>query len=336
MRKDNRFRQVVSATLVLALSVVALGAYTRLTDAGLGCPDWPGCYGHLVLPSAQASLHLAQQSYPDIPIESGKAWTEMAHRYLAGSLAIAIFFLGWQVLRQNRRGLHHLPWRIPVLLMGLVLLQAALGMWTVTLKLLPVVVMAHLLGGILIFSLLSRYRMQLASVPPLHHPVLRQMLRIAAVIVFVQIALGGWVSANYAGISCVGFPQCNGSWWPSLHLGKGFHLFSPVGANYQGGLMEHELRASIQFIHRLGALVTSAWLLCTALFLLYQKQSFWYRYAGALVLILLSTQVGLGIMNVVYFLPLPIAVAHNAVAALLMGVLMALLAWPTTRSSYAG
>lgn len=335
MRNSLYVKTLVSIAVLLALAVVALGAYTRLTNAGLGCPDWPGCYGHIVLPSSQPSLQLAQKAYPDIPIESAKAWTEMIHRYLAGSLAILIFILGVNALRHKRLQKDTLPWGIPCVLMALVIFQALLGMWTVTLKLLPVVVMTHLLGGILIFSLLSKYRIQLSTFPSVTDRGMQRWLRLGVVILFCQIALGGWVSANYAGISCIGFPQCNGSWWPPLHLGDGFNLFTPVGANYQGGLMEHELRATIQFIHRLGALITASYLVFLSVLLLRQKRQRSLQTAGGILLILLTAQVALGIINVLYFLPLPVAVGHNAVAAMLMAMLLSLLVLVSGRSQNA-
>lgn len=310
-------RGAVTAAVLLSLLVVMLGAYTRLTDAGLGCPDWPGCYGKMVLPSAKAGLMDAQSAYPQIPIESRKAWTEMAHRYAAGTLALLIFFIGFSILGRRFKG-EHLPWHIPAALLLLVVFQAALGMWTVTLKLLPVVVMGHLLGGMLIVACLTRLRLQLSPYTGMDLPQWRPWLRIAVLIVFCQIALGGWVSSNYAGISCIGFPMCNGVWLPDLHFAQGFNLFSPVGANYQGGLLDHEVRVTIQFIHRVGAIITAVYLLLLA-FLIRLKTDFNYLKAAAFVMILLVlAQFTLGIFNVIYLLPISVAVAHNGVAALLL------------------
>lgn len=175
-----------SIAVILALFVVMLGAYTRLTDAGLGCPDWPGCYGHMVLPSTQNELQSAQSQYPQIPIEAQKAWTEMAHRYAAGMLGLLILFIAGSVFWRRLQGLR-LPWLLALTLILLVLFQAALGMWTVTLKLLPVVVMGHLLGGILIFSCLSRLRLQLSSVSPSSLPQWRIWVLLGMVIVFCKL-----------------------------------------------------------------------------------------------------------------------------------------------------
>lgn len=317
-------RYAATIAVILALFVVMLGAYTRLTDAGLGCPDWPGCYGHMVLPSAQKELISAQSQYPLIPIEARKAWTEMAHRYAAGTLALLILFIGVSVIWRRLQGIN-LPWQLPLTLMLLVLFQAVLGMWTVTLKLLPVVVMGHLLGGILIFSCLSRLRLQLSSTIPIYLPQWRFWVMLGAIIVFCQIALGGWVSSNYAGIACIGFPQCNGQWLPALHFSQGFNLFSPVGANYQGGILDNEMRITIQFIHRLGAMLTVVYIFALSLLLWVKISDRNLRLLALLAMLMVMSQFILGIMNVVYLLPLWVAVAHNGVAAMLLATMLMML-----------
>jgi len=310
-------RWAATVAVFLALFVVMLGAYTRLTDAGLGCPDWPGCYGHMVLPSADSGLKAAQVNYPHLPIEEKKAWTEMGHRYAAGTLALLIFFIGAAVLHKRYQGIH-LPWSLPVALLLLVVFQAALGMWTVTLKLLPAVVMSHLLGGMLIVACLSRFRLQISRFNGQDLPQWRPWLSLGVLIVFFQIALGGWVSSNYAGISCIGFPACNGIWFPTLHFAEGFNLFSPVGANYQGGLLDSDVRVSIQFIHRLGAVLTAAYILILALFILLKSKVKYLRAVAWLMAVLVLIQFSLGVINVMYLLPIGIAVAHNGVAAILL------------------
>jgi cytochrome c oxidase assembly protein subunit 15 len=326
-----RLRWLASIALVLSLFVVMLGAYTRLTDAGLGCPDWPGCYGQMVLPSAKPALHDAQANYPTIPIESRKAWTEMIHRYVAGTLALLIFIMGIAAIRDRK----NLPWKLPAILMGLVIFQALLGMWTVTLRLLPIVVMGHLLGGIFIVASLSRYRMQLSGFRDHNNYQWRPWVRIAAILVFLQIALGGWVSANYAGIACIGFPQCNGLWLPPLDLAKGFHLFSSLGANHQGGLLDIDVRMTIQFIHRIGAVITALYILILAVVIQYKSQSQILKKmalgAGGLVIL----QFILGIINVVYLLPIQIAVAHNGTAALLFALVFTMLHFTQQKDGYA-
>ena len=324
--KSMRFLVVFSSTL--ALLVVMLGAYTRLTDAGLGCPDWPGCYGHMVLPSIHHDLVEAQRHYPLIPIESRKAWTEMVHRYAAGTLALLIMVMGINVWR-SRRSSVPLPWVLPLTLSLLVLFQAALGMWTVTLKLLPVVVMGHLLGGMLIFTALCYFRAQISELVPVSRPRWRCWINVGIFIVFFQIALGGWVSSNYAGVACIGFPRCNGHWLPALHFYKGFNVFSTVGANYQGGLLDNDVRITIQFIHRMGAMVTATYVFILSLMLLFFADLVYLRKIAALALVLVGIQFALGIANVVFLLPLWVAVLHNGVAALLLAT-VSLMRYPTT------
>ncbi|ASQ45231.1 COX15/CtaA family protein [Legionella clemsonensis] len=324
-QKDVRFiRGAATIAVILALFVVMLGAYTRLTDAGLGCPDWPGCYGHMVLPKNQHALASAQYQYPQIPIEARKAWTEMMHRYAAGTLGLLIFFIAGGSLLRRRQGMK-LPWQLPAIMVLLVLFQAALGMWTVTLKLLPVVVMGHLLGGIAIFSCLSCFRLQLSAVKSTTLPRWCFWIGLGVAIVFLQIALGGWVSSNYAGIACVGFPQCNGQWFPPLHLAEGFNLLTPVGENYQGGLLDNEVRMTIQYIHRLGAIITAAYVLVLSLFCLAKTSEKMLHRCALFAILLLIVQFCLGIANVIYLLPLWVAVAHNGVAALLLATMLMML-----------
>lgn len=335
MNRIKLLRLAVTLLILLALFVVMLGAYTRLTDAGLGCPDWPGCYGKLVLPSAQSELSKAQASYPHIRIESVKAWTEMAHRYVAGTLGLSIFCMALYVFFHTRKAEQDSSVRthksylrlnplIPCILVLLVIFQALLGMWTVTLKLLPVVVMAHLLGGILIFESLVYFRLQISKLPRQPLAITSGWLKLGIIILFCQIALGGWVSSNYAGIACIGFPQCNGTWWPKLHLSQAFNVISNMTANYQGGLLEPAVRVTIQFIHRLGAYVTATYLLTLALTMMYCIKSKLIRSLAATLICLLLVQVLLGVINVIYLLPLWVAVAHNGVAALLLANLLSL------------
>ena len=322
--QNKLLRYTVTCAVFLSLLVVMLGAYTRLTDAGLGCPDWPGCYGQMVLPNTKEKLQAAQTQYPQIPIESRKAWTEMVHRYVAGSLALLIFFIGLYVIRKRVQD-KEFPWHLPAVLLVLVVFQAALGMWTVTLKLLPVVVMAHLLGGIFIVSCLSRFRLQISSLVGQDLAQWRPWLYFGVLIVFLQIALGGWVSSNYAGISCIGFPTCNGVWLPDLQFAEGFNLFSPVGANYQGGLLDHNVRVTIQFIHRIGAIVTTSYIIMLALCIMIKTHFNYLRIAAMVMLLLVLIQFALGILNVIYLLPITVAVAHNGVAALLLATIFSTL-----------
>ncbi len=317
-------RITTSFALVFAFCVVILGAYTRLTDAGLGCPDWPGCYGRLVLPAAQQDLAHVQKLFPAMPIESRKAWTEMIHRYAAGTLVLLILCVVINALIQRYRGA-----RISLLFPGLLILligfQAALGMWTVTMKLLPIVVMGHLLGGMSIVACLCAFRWQLGHVSGIDSATTwRPWIRLGLIILVCQIALGGWVSSNYAGIACIGFPRCNGQWLPALHLNSAFHVALSTSTNYQGGVLANASRVGIQMVHRLGAVITVLYLLSLMVRLLYRIQVPQVRLTASLVVLLVLIQFALGIANVWFLLPLPVAVAHNGVAVLLLIALISL------------
>jgi len=325
-------RFIASSAIFLALFVVMLGAYTRLTDAGLGCPDWPFCYGHMVVNSELNTPDVMQSKYKGMTIEPQKAWTEMAHRYAAftlGLLILSIFLSSWFVKLKNKRS----PVFVPILLILLLIFQAALGMWTVTLKLLPVVVMGHLLGGMLIFVSLCYFRMQLSANFQQSSVKWQFWVNLGLVLLFLQIALGGWVSSNYAGIACIGFPQCNGQWLPSLHISNAFNLFSPIGDNYQGGRLAADARLTIQFIHRLGAYVVASYITILSLLIIFKEKTKPLRLWAILALLLVIMQFSIGIVNVIYLLPLWSAVMHNGLAALLLATMLMLCYLAKWRSS---
>jgi heme a synthase len=315
------FKRLILLAPLLALTVVGLGAYVRLSDAGLGCPDWPGCYGQLSVPQHPADVAAAASAYPDKPLEQHKAWKEMLHRYLAGTLGLVILslcVLGW-------RGREHVsvsPW-LPTLTTGLVGLQAMLGMWTVTLLLKPAVVSAHLLGGMLTLALLiwmaHRHWGRIASsqVTSTH----RVWIRIALLIVLVQIALGGWTSANYAALACTDFPTCQGSWTPALNYTDAYHVLRELGQAPDGSVLSPDALVTIQWTHRLGALLTL--IVCGTLALSLLNKGTLTKVA-LLLLLLLACQISLGIANVLLRLPLLLAVSHNVFAALLLSTLVIL------------
>ncbi|KIV65815.1 Heme A synthase, cytochrome oxidase biogenesis protein Cox15-CtaA [Pseudomonas sp. FeS53a] len=305
---------LAAVATVLALVVVLLGAYTRLTHAGLGCPDWPGCYGFIGVPQTDAQLAHAERHFPEAPVEAQKGWNEMVHRYFAGTLGLAI--LGLAVHALVRRGRDGQPLRLPLVLLGVVITQAAFGMWTVTLKLWPQVVTAHLLGGFTTLALLFLLSLRLSgALPALGLPAgLRRLAAAALALVIGQIALGGWVSSNYAAVACVDLPTCHGQWWPAMDFANGFHLTQHIGPNYLGGQLDSDARTAIHMTHRLGALVVTLTLLVLAWRLRGEGLG---RLAG-LLLAVLALQVGLGISNVLFHLPLPVAVAHNGGGALLL------------------
>lgn len=308
----------IFATL-LALVVVMLGAYTRLTHAGLGCPDWPGCYGFLGVPMSERAQAVALLRFPDAPVEVAKGWNEMVHRYLAGLLGLVILALALHAMQwRSRLGQ---PLRLPILLLGLVILQAAFGMWTVTLKLWPQVVVAHLLGGFATLALLFLLSVRLSGrLPPV--PAAPFSLRLLAWLVLLlligQISLGGWVSANYAALACIDLPTCHGQWWPAMDFTNGFHVTQEKGPNYLGGQLDGEARTAIHVAHRLGALLVSLGVLLLA----WRLRAAALRGLSALLLLMLGVQVSLGIANVLLHLPLSVAVAHNAGAAALLLVLV--------------
>lgn len=307
--------------LLLGFVVVVLGAYTRLTHAGLGCPDWPGCYGFLSVPRSESALQMAQMRFPDSPVESFKAWAEMIHRYAAATLGLVILGLALMSLRYRREPGY--PVGLCFGLLVLVICQGLFGMWTVTLKLWPQVVTAHLLGGFATLSLLFLLCLRLRG---RWHPLgagQRQptagLARIALVVVIIQIALGGWTSSNYAALACVDLPTCHGQWWPDMNFAAGFNVFHEIGPNYLGGILDGAGRTAIHFTHRIGALITALVVLLLAWRLLRAGLP---KLAG-LAALALAVQVALGVTNVLAHLPLAVAVAHNAGGACLLLTMVA-------------
>jgi cytochrome c oxidase assembly protein subunit 15 len=285
---------------VLALVVVVVGAYVRLSDAGLGCPDWPFCYGK-PLP--------ADIAHPDA---LAKAWKEMGHRYLAGTLGIlilALCVLGWRSRRSRA---------LTMTLVLVVAFQAALGMWTVTLVLKPAIVTGHLIGGLTTLALLlwlalseSRFARDEAL------RALRPMAAITLAVVAVQVALGGWVSANYAALACPDLPLCRGKFLPEMDFANAFHVVRELGQTAQGELLTNEALTAIQWTHRVFALVAFTMVIVLAV----RASPLLPRLSAALALIVLA-QFALGVSNVAFSLPLPLAAAHNAGAALLVATLV--------------
>ncbi|VXC63472.1 MULTISPECIES: COX15/CtaA family protein [unclassified Pseudomonas] len=311
------YRLALFATL-LTVVVVLLGAYTRLTHAGLGCPDWPGCYGFLGVPMSEHKQAIAEARFPEAPVEVAKGWYEMIHRYFAGALGLVILVIAAQAVR--RRAEPTQPLRLPLAILALVILQGAFGMWTVTLQLWPQVVTAHLLGGFATLSLLTLLTLRLSGrFAPLQLPgPLRTLAAACLLLVIGQITLGGWVSSNYAAVACVDLPTCHGEWWPAMDFGKGFHLTQHIGPNYLGGQLDSDARTAIHMSHRIGALLVTLALLVLAWRLHAARLS---RLSG-LLLLALAVQVGLGISNVIFHLPLLVAVAHNAGGAALLLVMV--------------
>lgn len=311
------YRLALFATL-LTVVVVLLGAYTRLTHAGLGCPDWPGCYGFLGVPMSEHKQAIAEARFPEAPVEVAKGWYEMIHRYFAGALGLVILVIAAQAVR--RRAEPTQPLRLPLAILALVILQGAFGMWTVTLQLWPQVVTAHLLGGFATLSLLTLLTLRLSGrFAPLQLPGrLRTLAAACLLLVIGQITLGGWVSSNYAAVACVDLPTCHGEWWPAMDFGKGFHLTQHIGPNYLGGQLDSDARTAIHMSHRIGALLVTLALLVLA----WRLHAARLSRLSALLMLALAVQVGLGISNVIFHLPLLVAVAHNAGGAALLLVMV--------------
>ncbi|HZD20647.1 MAG TPA: COX15/CtaA family protein [Burkholderiales bacterium] len=311
------FRRVAIAAAVLVFAVVVLGAYVRLSDAGLGCPDWPTCYGHWTAGGAEANTEAVAQEFPGHTVRYTKAIREMLHRYFATGLGALIVALAALAIVNRRQ--RNLPLALPMVLVPLVLLQGAFGALTVTWKLQPIMVTLHLLGGMTTLAILAwlvaKPEVRTPSVP---ERKLAPWALVGLAVLALQLALGGWVSANYAAVACPDFPTCQNSWLPSMDLRDGFTLWHPLGVDYTGGVLDHPARVAIHFMHRCGALVTALVLATIAFATLIQGKSPRLRFAAIGVLGALGLQLVLGITLVMTGFPLALAAMHNAGAALLL------------------
>ena len=321
------FARFAAAIALLTLVVVVLGAYVRLSDAGLGCPDWPGCYGRLVVPTTADAVAEANAAHPTRPVHTGKAWKEMAHRYVASTLGLAILVLAAIAWRQRRAGL---PLALPTVLLGLVGFQGLLGMWTVTHLVNPAIVTAHLAGALATLSLAWWVALRTGGwlQAAAGHSTAR--LRGAAIgalgLIALQILLGGWTSTHYAALACTDFPTCHGGlWWPPTDFAAGFTPWRPLGIDYEFGVLDSPARTAIHLAHRVGALTVLVLVGAFAWYALRAAPAAAQRRLAALLLALLGTQVALGVGNVVGRLPLPVAVAHTAGAALLLVTVLTLI-----------
>ncbi len=319
---SNMFRNVVLAALILTFIVVVLGAYVRLSDAGLGCPDWPGCYGKLLgVPSSDVEVQQANTNF-DRAVEIGKAWKEMVHRYFAGTLGILIFIISLYLIRKDDNGNRHIL--SGVVLAGFLIFQALLGMWTVTLQLKPLIVMGHLLGGFALFNLIAWQWLRTKNFNLQLYVKDKSYLSLLAIVtIFIavcQIALGGWVSSNYAALACTDFPLCQQSLWPAMDFKNGFVLWRGLGVDYEFGVLDHPARVAIHYSHRIGALITTGIIVLFVVNLWRRSDtaSKSLNNVGTIIFALLVAQICLGISNVYFKLPLLVAVAHNGVALLLL------------------
>ena len=291
--------RLIGLAACLAIVVVVMGAWVRLTDAGLGCPDWPGCYGSLIVPSDTdaAAAAEANAAYPERALESEKGWHEMIHRYAATTLGLAILlaaFLAWRNRADARQ-----PVIMPIVLLGVVIFQGLLGMWTVTLLLKPVIVMAHLLGGLTTLSMASWLlldHIRRNGSGRLKGRLMYKPALIGLVILVCQIALGGWTSSNYAALACPDLPTCQGEWWPpEVNFAEGFVMWRGLGVDYEFGVLDAPSRVAIHFTHRLGAIVTFLLLGYLAIRTLRDSANRAVRSAGHFVLVALIAQVSIGL-----------------------------------------
>lgn len=318
-----RLKALTLLTLFITFDLVLFGAFTRLTDSGLGCPDWPGCYGSASPIGARAEITAAQTAMPTGPVTHSKAWIEMVHRYMASGVGVLILALAWLTWRQHRQGRAlpgasaalavHPGW--PLLTLVWVCLQGAFGALTVTMKLFPAIVTLHLLGGLGLLALLTtqavRYQGWAEHALP---PAWRWGLWAAFGLLWLQIALGGWVSTNYAVLACPDFPTCHGRWWPEKNW-EGFALWRELGHTPDGQLLPFAALVTIHFVHR-----TAAWLVLAVLLL--TAWGLWrhggLRRQAQAVAALCALQLLTGLSNVVLGWPLLAAVLHTGGAAALV------------------
>ena len=326
-------------TLFLTFDLVMFGAFTRLTDSGLGCPDWPGCYGNSSPLGASHEIAMAEAAMPTGPVTVSKAWVEMIHRYLAsmvGMLIIALMVLAWREHRKTPlQGLRHPAWATFTLVW--VLIQGAFGALTVTMKLFPAIVTLHLLGGLFLLVLLCIQAVghQQAVQDRIPAPIpgkLRAALWACFALLFIQVALGGWVSTNYAVLACTTFPDCNGSWWPEMHFAQAFELWRPLGLLSDGNHISFAALTAIHYVHRLAAYVVIAAVLA-AVYALRTQPALASQRKWLLGLIALQFLTGLS--NVVLDWPLVAAVLHTGGAAALVTVVTWALAATRTGSAAA-
>ncbi|MBU0587611.1 MAG: COX15/CtaA family protein [Gammaproteobacteria bacterium] len=323
---SRRLQALTLITLFLTFDLVLFGAFTRLTDSGLGCPDWPGCYGSASPVGAHANIAAAQSAMPTGPVTHGKAWVEMIHRYLATSVGVLILVLTvaswWRSRRRADKPAEASPWWATFTLVW-VCLQGAFGALTVTMKLFPAIVTLHLLGGLVLLALLCvqvvRQRQQLDGVAPLllGRP-LRSLMWLVMVLLVLQIALGGWVSTNYAVLACTEFPKCQNSWWPAMNFSQGFELWRELGMTKDGANIGFEALTAIHYVHRLMALLVLAllgWLAWRLNRIMALRQP--SRWLAGLTGLQLAT----GLSNVVLDWPLLAAVLHTGGAAALVVVM---------------
>lgn len=322
----DKYRKLVWVTLFLTFDLIMFGAFTRLTDSGLGCPDWPGCYGQANPLQAHANISAAESAMPTGPVTVVKAWIEMIHRYLAmgiGVLIVTLMLIAWLIwLKSGRKEMKFSP-LFPSLLFAFVCVQGAFGAWTVTMKLQPIIVTTHLLLGMALLALLTWFGARLNDHPAIQSSAaaLRIPTALAFLLLVIQIALGGWVSTNYAALACTDFPLCHGELLPQMDFTNGFTLWRNLGMTAKGDYLPFPALTAIHWTHRAFALVVVAlvaWVGLNAL------KADGLRKTARWLLIMIAIQFVIGIATIFLQLPLALAVAHNGGAALLVLLLVTL------------
>ena len=317
---DSKISKLSFVGALFTLIVISLGAWVRLTDAGLGCPDWPGCYGLLTTPDTVDELAKAREYYPNADIDVGKAWREMLHRYMAGLLGLYVFFITYISIKYSKRS-----YTLPVLISILIIIQAIMGMLTVTMLVKPTIVTTHLFFGMLTATLLfinslkySNIRMSSEKIPA----IALIIITITWVFLIIQILLGGWTSTNYASLACTDFPKCLDQWYPKeMIFNEAFNVINLPDVNYEGGILAYGAKVAIHYSHRITALILT-FVFISALYVVFKlnKHSL-LKKLMSISIIFFILQVILGISNVVYSLPLNIAVWHTMNAAILMALI---------------
>lgn len=316
------------AAFCLAFMVVVMGAYVRLSNAGISCPDWPTCYGHIGVPKSSNQIKKAEAAFPDAAkVEGHKAWKEMIHRYMAGSLGLMIFVItAYSIVK---RKLFPKLFKLGVFLGVLVIFQAALGAWTVTIKLMPIIVTSHLLFGFATLTTLWIMYFRQKRLVVIDEKVegngYSKLVMAGIIVLVMQIFLGGWTTSNYAQFTCPDFPTCsNKQWLPVSDFKKGFEIHTDTSKNYENGLLKRPARVAIHMSHRIGALITFVLLLIIGLIAMFKKGYCALRSTGIAMLMVLALQVALGITNVMLLIPVSVAAAHNGIGALLLLMMVTL------------
>ena len=321
----NNIKNLSFFGICLAFVVIALGAWTRLVDAGLGCPDWPGCYGFIVFPTNEVEIAVAESRFPMYPYDINKAIPEVVHRYFAATLGFLAIVLTYLSFKQNENNKIRY-WAVGLLIF--ICCQGLFGYLTVSLKLLPIIVTGHLFGGFTTLTLFFFIYLMAGNFELLNKmkiPKLKFIAGLAFFVLIIQIFLGVWTSTNYASLACADFPTCQGTYLPEMDFKNGFNLNQEVGPNYLYGLLDNPSRVAVHYSHRVSAIFV------TIIFLILMSK-LWFSNAAPLAStlgILLITQISLGIINIVYVLPLYVAIAHNLIAATLLLTIFTInyLAW---------